>query len=195
VCSSIYIGEKFHKAYSGIYFYSDISFFTSNFPSFKTREDYITAYKNEDGLLCFEQVLRYNFESQKKYLLLGNNDSWDLGPLSLFKESKIDIIESFNSRTDYHIIPLELVSGIKEFSYVFVTSREKELTNFKVYVDDELEEANILFGEFCYFKTKKEQFYLKILKNDIVDFEEMITEERLNKIHNYSFFDVNKRNI
>lgn len=189
------IGEKFHKAYSGIYFYSDVDFFISNFLPFKTKEDYVAAYQSGDGLLCFEQVLKYNFENQEKYLLLGNNDSWDLGPLSLFKESNIDIVESFNSKTDYHIIPLELVQGIKEFSYVFVTSREQELTNFKIYVDDELEEANILFGEFCYFKTKKEQFYLKILKNDTVDFEEMITEERLNKIHNYSFFDANKRNI
>jgi len=189
------ISEKFSNAYSGIYFYSDIDFFINNFLLFKTKEEYTSYYDSNRGLLCFEQILKHAFKNQEKHLLLGNNDSWNLGPLSLFKESKIDIIESFNSKTNYYIIPLELIPDVKDISYIFVTSKEIEPTNFKIYVDDEFEEGVVEYDRFLYLKTNKKQFNLKILKNDVVDFEEVITEKRLKRIHSYAFFDANKRNI
>lgn len=189
------ITEKFSEAYSGIYFYSDIDFFLSNFKQQFSKKEYINYYNSNEGLLCFEQILKHHFKSKEKYLLLGNNDSFELGHLSIFKESKIDIITSFNNTTNYHIIPLELTPGIKDISYIFVTSKEIEPTNFKIYVDNEVEEGIIEYDNFLYFKINKNQFHLKILKNDKVDFDEMITEHRLQRIHSYSFFDTNKRNI
>ena len=58
-----------------------------------------------------------------------------------------------------------------------------------------VEEGVIEYNSFLYFKTPKKQFQLKILKNNITDFEETITERRLKRIHSYSFFDTYKRNI
>jgi len=187
------ISEKFSKAYSGLYFYSDIDFFISNFTTPATKKDHIKQYTIEDGILCFEQILHYHFKGQEKYLLLGNNDSWEFGPLILFKSSDIDIVKSFNSDDNYHIIPLELTQGVIEADYVFVIS--KETNHFKIYIDDEFEEGVVAGNGFIYFKTNKKQFHLKVLKNDIVNFEETITEERLKRIHSYSFFDAYKRNI
>lgn len=189
------ISEKFGKAYSGIYFYSDINFFLENFLSTTSKQEHIRKYTVYEGLLCFEQMLYHDFENKKNYLLLGNNNLEELGHLTVFQQSRIDIITSFNTKTNYHIVPLELISGVKNTSYVFVTSREVEPTNFKIYVDDEVQEGVVEYDSFLYLKTDKKHFHLKILKNGIVDFEEEITERRLNRIHSYSFFDANKRNI
>lgn len=189
------ISEKFKDAFSGVYFYADIDFFLENFTTPKTKQEHIEKYVLEDEPICFEQILKYHFKNKEKYLLLGNNDSFELNTVSLFKESNVDIIKSFNSRTEYHIVPLELVHGVKDTSYVFVISREPQITNFKIYVDEEVEESNLGIEEFSYLKINKKEFYLKVLKNDIIDFEGMITERRLNRIHSYAFFDAHKRNI
>ena len=189
------ISEKFDNAYSGIYFYSDIDFFLDNFLSMSTKQKHIQEYSTSGQLLCFEQILYYNFNNKDNYLLLGNNNSYDLGHLTIFKDSKIDIVTSFNNKTNYHVVPLELIPDVKDINYVFVTSKEIEPTNFKIYIDDEVEEGIVNYDHFLYFKTNKKQFHLKILKNDVIDFEETITEHRLKRIHSYSFFDAHKRNI
>lgn len=189
------ISERFNTAYSGIYFYSDIDFFLDNFLSASSKQEHIHRYSTQEGLLCFEQMLFYHFKNKENYLLLGNNNSNEFNHLTIFKESKIDIVTSFNVKTNYHIIPLELIEGVVDFSYIFILSKETEPTNFKIYVDDEVEEGVIEYNSFLYFKTPKKQFQLKILKNNITDFEETITERRLKRIHSYSFFDTYKRNI
>jgi hypothetical protein len=189
------ISERFGEAYSGIYFYSNVDFFISNFTTSQTKDDHLKQYTSGHGILCFEQILKYHFKNKEKFLLLGNNDSEDFGPLLPFKESNIDIVQSYNSSTSYHIIPLEITHGVIEADYVFVLSKEIELTNFKIYIDDKFQEGMVGCDGYLYTKTNKKQFNLKVLKNDVVDFEEMITEERLNRINSYAFFDPNKRNI
>ena len=189
------ISEKFSEGYSGIYYYSDINFFLTNFTTAKTKQKHLERYSTENGLLCFEQILKYHFRNQEKYLLLGNNDSWEFRPLLLFKESEIDIIKSFNSKSEYHIVPLELIQDVKDISYVFVISREPQLTSFSIHVDDEVEKQVVEQNSFMYFKTNKKQFYLKILKDEVLEFERIVTEDNLKRIHSYAFFDANKRTV
>lgn len=186
------ISEKFDDSFSGIYFYIEFDFFLDNF-QINNKQDYISKYTSKDGLLCFEQILKYNFKNNTNDLLLSINNLDTFGPVSLFKESNIDINKTFNKNTNYHIIPLELIQDIKDTSYIFIISKED--AEYKMIIDDHVEEFKITSEYFGYHKTTKKEFHLKIYKNGILDFDEMITNKRLKKIHSYAFFDRNKRNV
>ncbi len=192
-----YFDDLTHRfdGYGAIYFSSDIEFFLNCFLSYSNKEDFIEINKGGSGVFCFEKILKNCFEPYTKDLLLGKNNDDSFGHSVLFKTSYLDIISTYNTSTQYHIIPLELIQGIVEADYIFVLSKEIEPTNFKIYIDDEFQEGVIGCDEYLYAKTNKKQFNLKILKNDVVDFDEIITEERLKRIHSYAFFDANKRDI
>lgn len=186
------ISEKFSDVFSGIYFYTEFDFFLSNF-QINDKQEYISKHTSQDGLLCFEQVLKHHFKDNINNLLLSNNNLDTFGPVSLFKESNIDINKTFNKNTNYHIVPLELIQDVKDINYIFIISKED--AEYKMVIDDHIEEFQILPEYFGHYKTTKKEFHLKIYKNNILDFDEMITEKRLKKIQSYAFFDRNKRNI
>jgi len=187
------ISEKFDDSFSGIYFYTDLSFFLDNFYVCDNKQEHVFKFSSDDGLLCFEQLLKYNFKDNINNLLLSNNNLDTFGPVSLFKESNIDINKTFNKKTDYHIVPLELIQDVKDISYIFICSRED--AHYKIVIDNHDEEHTILTDYFAYHKTTKKEFHLKIYKNGILDYNEIITKKRLERIHSFAFFDKNKRNV
>lgn len=183
------ISKKFGLAYSGVYFYSEADFFISNFVSNKTKREYLKKYSNPGGLFAFEQILYKNFIGKSEYILSGNNDSFDFGPVLPFNTSRMDMVQSYNSDTQYHVVPLDSVYC------VIVNSKEPEITKFKIVIDEAEIENSVATDSFLYLKTDKKSFNLKIFKNGIVDFEHYMTEEKLKKIANQCFFDTNKRSI
>ena len=95
-----------YTGFGSIYFYTDIIFFTSVFQYQNTKDSHITYYSNENKkLLSFEEILEKNFKPHYNDILLGNNNSNNFGPIVLFKESEIDKVTSYNTTTDYFIIP------------------------------------------------------------------------------------------
>jgi hypothetical protein len=186
-----YFDDLTHRfdGYGAIYFSSDIEFFLNCFLSSSSKENYIELNKGGSGVFCFEKILKNHFEPYTKDLILGKNNADSFGHSVLFKTSYLDIISTYNTGTQYHIIP-----NIDEsLSYIFITSQEK--ANYIIYIDDERHESYLAENNWWLYKTNKKQFHFKILKNDKIDFDEMITEHRLKRIYSYSFFDANKRDI
>jgi hypothetical protein len=186
-----YFDDLTHRfdGYGAIYFSSDIEFFLNCFLSSSNKEDFIKINKGGSGVFCFEKILKNYFEPYTKDLLLGKNNLDSFGHSVLFKTSQLDIISTYNTGTQYHIIP----NIDKSLSYIFILSKEE--ANYTMCIDDEQYESYLGANNWWYCTTNKKQFHLKILKNNKVDFDEMINEYRLNRIHSYSFFDAYKRNI
>jgi hypothetical protein len=190
------ITKKFTHAYSGIYFYSEVSFFLKNFPFYETKKQYISSYSNVKNFVCFEEILKIHFgESCLDHLLLGNNDSYEFGHLMMFKDSKIDIVSSYNANSSYHIIPYYRQDNSVERNYIFVVSNEATECKFSIYVDQDVEESILEYNGYLAFKTEKKEFNLKITKGEEIVFDQYITKETLRKIQSYSFFDAYKKNI
>lgn len=173
------------NGYGAIYFSSNIDFFLDRFVSITDKRDFVEKYRG----FSFEKILKDCFEPCSDDLILGKNDSDSFGHSVLFKNSQLDIVTTFNANVHYYIIPLESVA------HIFVVSNNTEPTNFKIYIDDEFEEGNIGYNNFIHLKTAKKSFNLRILKNDVEDFNEFITEKRLERIRSYSFFTKYKLNI
>ena len=186
-----YFDDLTHRfdGYGAIYFSSDINFFLEHFLPVSTKDNFIKTNAGGTGIFCFEKILKNCFEGYSKDLLLGKNDSDSFGHSVLFKTSKLDIVSTYNTKTEYHILPNIDYS----LSYIFIVSRED--ANYVTYIDDEVYEQYLPNANWCYYVTDKKQFNFKIVKNGIVAFEERITNERLKRIHSYTFFDANKRNI
>lgn len=173
------------NGYGAIYFSSNIDFFLKHFTSIASKEDFVEKYRG----FSFEKILKDCFEPYSDDLLLGKNDSDSFGHSVLFKNSQLDIVTTFNVNVHYYIVPLDSVA------HVFVVSNKTEPTNFKIYIDDEFEERNLGYSNFTHLRTTKKSFQLKILKDDVEDFNEFVTEKRLERIHSYSYFTKYKQNI
>lgn len=186
-----YFDDLTHRfdGFGSIYFSSDIQFFLDHFLKISSKNEFIKTNRGGSGIFCFEKILKNCFESKSKDLLLGKNDQDSFGHSVLFKTSKLDIVSTYNSGTQYHIIP----NIDHSLAYLFVTSKEE--ANYTIRIDDENYECFLPKNGWWYKITDKKQFDLKILKNNRIDFDETITEARLNRIYSYSFFDSNKRNI
>lgn len=125
-----------YNGFGAIYFYTNIEFFLSTFQYKKTKDSHIDYYSNENKkLLSFEEILEKNFSPYSNQILLGNNDSNNFGPIVLFKESEIDKVTSYNTTTDFFIIPhkdkanMDLITVFKDYcNYQFEINGETVLS-------------------------------------------------------------------
>lgn len=175
-----------YSGYGAIYFYTDIKFFISKFYYKNDKDLHIKHYSNENKkLLSFEEILEKNFKPYSNDLLLGNNNSNEFGPIVLFNNSEIDKVTSFNTSTDYFIVPhkdkskMDLITVFKdELKYSFEINGEVLSTVYGSHSSFEMITLPI------------SEFNLRIFRGDNVVFNRTITDFDLSHICGHiSFYD------
>jgi hypothetical protein len=175
--------DKF-EGFSALYWFSEIDFFlekTSNFTDKQSFINYYASPPNNNGSLVYEAILLNDFDNSNQVVYARNNN-WGFGHLITFKQSKLDIITSYNSSDVFAIIP----NQEHTYSTIVIVSRNGGEYILKI---NEIEFFyNLGVNSWQSYITHLKNFNLKIIHNNktIVDLD--IDEKILKKIWSYSFF-------
>lgn len=171
--------------YGAVYFYSEIDFFINHLPIVNTKFEYLEQYSNDDVLPSFETVLKNKFMNDHNYLLLGNNNDNNFGPIVFFKESKIDIISTYHTRkTKFYIIPSVDKKTI-DFYCVINDNKNYKVTINNVLIYDLINEDNFWFLH----SLDNKPFKLQIECDGVKLIDELINDKMLDKLtNNISFY-------
>jgi hypothetical protein len=174
------------KGFGAVYFYSEIDFFIKNFKKYETKEEYLQYNSFDKEIrniydLSFEFVLKNSFKDNLTDIVLIDNNTEDK-PISVFKNSQIDIIKSYNKTTQYALIP----NTNQDKYFIFVCCMDKG--NYNISINGDNFELYLNENQYLHRETNLCEFNLKFYKNGVLDFEIDINSTNIKKICSYSFF-------
>ena len=95
--------------YGSNYWYGEIDFFIDKLGETKTKndflEDQVKKYKVSNKEICFESFLKNVFGEDENVLVRIANENTN--SMDFLTNSEFDIIQTYNSKTSYSLIPYE----------------------------------------------------------------------------------------
>lgn len=168
--------------YGSNYWYGEIDFFINKFENFKTKhqflEDQVKKYKVSNKEICFESFLKNVFGEDENVLVRIANENTN--SMDFLTNSEFDIIQTYNSKTSYSLIPNQ------ESFDLYIISKENSV--YEIEIDGDNQTVELGIGNFYSYRIYKNNFLLKICKNNTEIFEINVDDKIYQKLKKSSYY-------